>query len=286
VFGREAGGLLTRGDARFSFPSETDLKSATTDDLKALLAGPLAHGRIEITIVGDITPERAMALVGETFGALPARDPAPPAPPARELEVRFPDPTPSPLLRTDKGRPDQAVAVAAWPAPDFYADMKRSRAIMLASEILGNRLVEKLRFAQGGTYSPQTQSDLSQVYPGYGYVLNLVEMPPPLIPAFFDTVRATAADLAATGPTPDELERARNPHVAGLKKAQLTNEYWIADLTGAQGDPRHLALIRTTFPDYEAITAADIKAAARDVFKDDAAWRMVVKAQDAPAKAP
>ena len=120
--------------------------------------------------------------------------------------------------------------------------------------------------------------DLSQAYPGYGYTLNMVEMPPPLIPGFFDTVSAIARDMREKGVTADELERARNPHVAELKKAQHTNEYWIANLTGALADPRRLALIRTTFPDYEAVTAADIQAVARDWYRDDTAWKLVVKA--------
>jgi zinc protease len=103
-------------------------------------------------------------------------------------------------------------------------------------------------------------------------------MPPPLIPGFFDTVSTIAGDMGRDGVTADELERARNPHIASLKKAQQTNEYWIANLTGALSDPRRLALIRTTFPDYEALTAADIQAAALDWFRDERAWKLVVKA--------
>jgi zinc protease len=277
VFARDAGGLLTRGDPRFGFPDREALLAAGPGDLKALLAGPLAHGPVDVTIVGDVTVDRAIALAAATFGALPPRAPRP-APPAAALAVRFPEPTSQPVRRTDLGRPDQAVAVLAWPAPDFFADMKRGRAIMLAADVLGNRLVEKVRVAQGATYSPETRADLSQVFPGYGYVFNLVEMPPPIIPGFFDTVSGIAHDLGEHGITADEFERARNPHVAGLHKAQLTNEYWLGNLTGALADPRRLALIRSTFPDYAALTAADIQAAARDLFRDERAWKLVVQA--------
>jgi zinc protease len=175
------------------------------------------------------------------------------------------------------------VAAVAWPAPDFFADTRRSRAIMLAGDVLENRLIDKVRIAQGATYSPQTHVDLSQVFPGYGYTLNEVEMPPPLIPGFFDTVATTARDISQNGVSADELERARNPRIAGIRKAQLTNEYWLADLTGALADPRRLDLIRSTFPDYEAVSLADIQVAARDWFKDETAWKLVVKAGETPA---
>jgi zinc protease len=284
VLGRNLGSLLTSGDARFGFPSRAELESAKPEDLRALLQTPFAKGRVDVTIVGDTTPERAVALTAATFGTLPVRAPeSPPAP--DELAVRFPAPTSEPVRLTDTGRPDQAVAVLAWPETDFFADMKASRALMLAGEILGNRLVDKVRFAQGGTYSPQTQVNLSQVYPGYGYTLNMVEMPPPLIPGFFETVAAIAKDLRDKPATPDELERAREPRLANLHKAQLTNEYWLADLGGVMADPRRLALIRSTFPDYQAVTLAGIQAAARAGFKDDAAWKLVIRAAD-PAKTP
>ena len=159
--------------------------------------------------------------------------------------------------------------------------MKRARAVTIATEILGNRITEKVRIGQGATYSPETDANLSHVFPGYGYALSQVEMPPTLIPGFFDTVTALARDMADHGVTPDELARARNPRLALLHKNQQTNEYWLITLTGALSDPRLFDLIRTTFPDYESLTLSDVQAAARSVFRDDAAWKVVIRAADA-----
>jgi zinc protease len=90
--------------------------------------------------------------------------------------------------------------------------------------------------------------------------------------------------MATAGVTDDELTRARNPRMADLKRSQLTNEYWLTDLDGSQADPRRFALIRTTFPDYEAVTTADIQAAAKRWFKADTAWKLEVRAADAAGK--
>jgi zinc protease len=285
VFHRDAGSLLASGDPRFAFPTREQLIAAKPGDVRALLEGPLSQGRIEVTIVGDVTVDEAIAQVAATFGALPPRPAATPARPG-SASLAFPPATPEPTLRFDTGRPDQAVAVLAWPATDFFVDMKASRAAILAGEVLGNRLIDKVRIAEGSTYSPQTSVNLSQSFPGYGYILNMVEMPPSVIPGFFQSVKAIAADLAATPVSADELARAKNPRLAGLRRSQLTNEYWLGDLDDSQADPRRLALIRSTFPDYEAVTAADIQAVARRWFQSDRAWELIVRAKTAPPEAP
>ena len=178
------------------------------------------------------------------------------------------------------------MAVVAWPETDFYADMRRSRADMLAGEVFENRLIDQVRIAEGATYSPQMEVQLSQSIPGYGFALAQVEMPPDRIPGFFDAAAKIARDMAQKGISNDELARARAPRVAGLAKSQLTNEYWLADLAGSIADPRRLDLIRTTFPDYAAVTPADIQASARRWLVDARAFKVVVSAANANTAAP
>ncbi|HZK99509.1 MAG TPA: insulinase family protein [Caulobacteraceae bacterium] len=280
VLSRDLGSLVHSGDPRWSFPDQAALAAATPDDLKALLDDPLAHGPMEITIVGDVTADRAIELAASTFGALPPRPaPAPPPPSA----VHFPAPTARPVGRTDTGRADQAVAFVGWPVTDFFADMQRSRDAYLTADVLQNRLLDQVRIAQGATYSPQTQVEPSEAFAGYGYAFSLVEMPPAKIPGFYATVSQITADLRANPVSADELTRARNPHVEGIRKAQLTNEYWLQRLSGSIADPRLLDLIRTTIRDYEKVAPADIEAIARAYLTDDKAWKLVVQAAPAAA---
>jgi zinc protease len=173
------------------------------------------------------------------------------------------------------------MALVAWPTTGFFGDMARARAASLAGDILQNRILDKVRIAEGSTYSPQTAVDFSQVFPDYGFALTQVETPPAEIPLFFDDVAAIAAELAAAPPSADELERVKNPRIAGIEKAQLTNSYWLERLAGSIADPRRLTLIRTTLPDYEKITAADIQAAAARWLVPGRAWKLVVEAHPA-----
>ena len=281
VFARDGGGLFTSGDPRFAFPVRAQLTGAKPEDLKAVLSGPLGHGPVEVTIVGDIGVDAAIAMTAQTFGALPKRPDIAPRPVAPS-GVRFPAPAAAPVTLTHTGRADQAIALIGWPLTDFYADMGKSRAIMLAGEVLYNRLLDKVRIAQGATYAPESRVDLSQSLTGYGYAYAQVEMPPDKIPGFFADVSAIAADMRDKGVSADELLRARAPRIAGLRKAQMTNEYWLADLSGSLADPRKLDLIRTTFPDYERVTTAAIQAAAKTWWNDAKAWRLVIAAKPAP----
>jgi len=278
VLSRDLDGLLHAGDPRWAFPGVDALDAAQPGEVKALLGPALSKGSIELTIVGDVAVDDAIAQVAATFGALAPRSAVWDTKPQDE-PVSFPTPTTTPLTRADTGRPDQAMAVVAWPTTDFFADMKQSRAAMVAGEVLQNRILEQVRIAEGATYSPEGEVALSEEIPDYGLAISQVEMPPPKIPGFFATVTKLTADLRQNGLTDDELARARNPRVAGIEKARLTNDYWLERLSGAMADPRRLDLIRTTLPDYQSMTKADVQAAARVVFQDDKAWRLVVSSE-------
>ena len=80
-------GAVSSSGMRFSAPTTRDsafrrgkpLRKLTMTDLKNWLARPLAKGYMEVAIVGDIAPERALQLVAKTLGTLPRRDAVKPA---------------------------------------------------------------------------------------------------------------------------------------------------------------------------------------------------------------
>ncbi len=275
VMSRDIGALLHRGDPRWATVTPLDLAFTRIDDVRAVLEKPLAGGPIEVTIVGDVSIQRAIAAVAATFGALPPRpDPSPP--PAEALNVRFPDPPAAPVIRHHRGRPDQAMAVIAWPTPDFYSGPQRSRDLRILEQIIQARLFEQLRIADGASYVPETTLETSTVFPDYGYLDAAAEVPPDKIGLFFDIMGRITTSLKALEVSPDELERAKAPRVDLFTKSQQTNGYWLTALTGVQADPRKLDVIRTTIPDLKRVTAADVRRAAQLVLRDDRAWRMQV----------
>ena len=276
VMSRDLAGLIHSGDRRWTFPSRQDLAGARIDDIVAAVTPALKNGPVEVVIVGDVVPDQVIAAVANTFGALPRRA-EPRVIPAAERAVAFPKGAPTPVVLTHKGRADQAIGYIAWATTDYWTDPQRARDTAVLREVMKLRLTDQLREVQGATYSPDVNSQHSLVWTGWGYISANVEVPPQKLPGFFDDTAKIARDLTITDIGADELARAKAPRVDGLKKAQLTNGYWLGELSGAQAEPRRLDLIRQIVPGTERVTAADVKRAAQQWLKPEAAWRLVVK---------
>jgi zinc protease len=281
VLGDYVSGLLHDGDPRWTTPTMGDVAAARSRDLRALLERPLGSGAIEVTVVGDVTVDRAVQAVAATFGALPARPPEP-QPPPDAYRTRFPAPTASPVVRYHGGHADQALALIAWPIGDAYARNPNMAEVLVLQRVLNNRLIERLRIADGATYTPQTGLEASRTFPDFGYLFAAASVSPAQTDLVFERTRAIAADLRAAPISADELERARKPALAALQRARETDQYWLTALSRAQTDPRRLDLIRAALPDLRAVTAADVQRAAQAYLGDEKAWKLVITPHPAP----
>ena len=285
VEARDLSRLTHDGDDRFQvIPSAAALAAAKPDDLRALIGPALASGPLEITVVGDTTVDAAVAAVASTFAALPARSAG--GVPAGALQARFPAPGGAPVVETHAGRADQAIAAAAWPTNGFYADPQQARTLDVTAQVLESRLIDKVRIAEGATYSPSADADASQVFNGYGFMLAQVETPPAKIDNFYRDLKAIAADMRDRPATPDEMERAKKPLVATLEKAKEGNAFWLQRLDTAWSDPKALDAIRSQLPDLGKVTAGDVQAAARRYLTDDRLWRLVIRSPHPAPGAP
>jgi zinc protease len=274
VLGRDLAGLLHAGDRRWTYPDRDQISDASFAELQRQMA-PVQTGPIEVIVVGDITPDKAIEAVARTFGALPPRAPTPP--PADPPAVGFPAPHGAPVVLTHSGRADQAIAFVAWRTNDFFADPQGARDVSILGEVLELRLLDTLRTGEAVSYAPHAAYDASFTWPGWGYISASVEAPPAKMAEVFAAVSKISADLRDHEIGADELERAKKPRIDTLEKARQTNEYWLAALSGAQADPRRLTAIRSEIAGVERVTAADVRDAARKYLRDDAAWRLEVK---------
>jgi len=229
--------------------------------------------------VGDVNPEDVIGAVARTFGALPPR-PAPEVAPADERQTGFPAPTAQPVVLRHKGRADQAIGYIAWPTDDIWADRDRAFATAVLGEVIRSRQTEQIREVEGATYSPSVSYAHSLVWKGWGYLAASVEVPPAKLQDFFDYVEKIAADLRANPISADELARAKEPRAKSIERAEVTNQYWLAQLSGAQADPRRLQLARDVAPGTRKVTAADVQAAAQAFLRDEKAFRLVVRPED------
>jgi zinc protease len=275
VFQRNIQALLHPGDERW-VPNTTEMRATwTPEQTRAFIEPIMQRSQIDVIVVGDMTPEQAIAAVAKTFGALPPRQGVPE--PAGARVETFPAPTTAPVALHYKGATaDQAVADISWPTTDRYAGWDDIAPSVILADILKQRIIDQLRTAEGETYTANAGEDFSADYPGWGRISLLVVAKPQSIDHIYATIDAIAADLGSRPVSADELARAIRPEVAAASAAQQATGYWLALLAGAQTDSRRLDYIRQTLPRLSSVTAADVQRVAKRWLRPDRAFRVEV----------
>ncbi len=282
-FQLEVDRLLARGDVRFGLPAPDVMLARSLDELRAWLTPEFGRGAIEIAVVGDCDPAATIAAVAQTFGALPARTPKPAyaaarlvAPPAAPLAKQYAIDTEIP----------KGVVRLFWPATDAL-DVHLARRLRLLTDVFADRLRVKIREELGGTYSPNAVPDLSDTYPGYGYIIADATVAPAQARPIAEAMKAVAAALQQGGVTEEELGRAKQPVLTKLRESSRANAYWLDSvLAAAQEFPQKLDWSRTRYSDNESVTAAELSALARQYLDPARAHEFIVlPSTKAPAAA-
>jgi zinc protease len=264
------------GDTRFQATPPPDAVDALTlAKFRAFWQQQLAQGPIKVIAVGDLDPDKLVAAVARTFGALPPRPDDKPT--AAELAVTARWTGADPVILHHKGDPDQAAVAMVYPTTGVLEDVPESVALDIAASIIQDRLTEGFREKEGGTYTPFAESTQAADLPAYGFVLAGAQLRVERIGDFYTALDGIVADLAAKGPSADELERAVTTKMAAARRALTTNTYWTSRMSGDLDDPRYLAAVRSIQADIGKVDAAAVQAAvkrwlagARDAYKVEA----------------
>jgi zinc protease len=238
----------------------SDIKAWTLEDLQNFYHSWYAPNNCTLAVVGDVEPQQVFALAEKYFGPL-ARGPA--AVPVRTVE---PEQSGERRVVVER-RAQNPLLQMAWPA--IAADDARAPALNLLQTILTGGdasrlhrlLVEdrKLAIEVGSGWSEGFDPNIYSIYATLAGGASTAE--PERV------INEELARLLATGVTPAELARAKNQVAAGFwrgvatldGRAQLLGEFAVL-----HGDYRKLFAA----PDaYERVTAAQLLAVARDVFK-------------------
>jgi zinc protease len=272
--GRELGGFTRGGDERWAPVEKAEIAAASAQDLQSYFTPLLATGPIEAVIVGDVDLETAVEAMKKTVAALPPRrsEPVPPA----SRAVRPPQPNPAPRVFTHEGDPSQAFAAIGWNTFGGIDRRKERRALSLAGNILQARLFERLREAEGASYSPSAISSTSEELPEWGIFYAAAELKPESTGTFLRIAREIVAELAAKPVSAEEFERAKNPVLTGIDRRVKTNGYWMATLEDWAREPEVVELARTFRSDYATMTGEDVRAAVARHVADAGDWSMLV----------
>ncbi|MEJ1962757.1 MAG: insulinase family protein [Gammaproteobacteria bacterium] len=252
--------LLANGDERFGVPENKQvLLDRTYDEARQWMTPQLEHGALEIAMVGDFDLEKAIVAVAQTFGTLPPRELKPAY--TSERQVSFPS---EPITKQYKVSTElqRALVSIHWPATD-RSDVSRARRMSVLARIFSDRLRLTLREKMGQTYSPGVQDQLSDTFPGFGYIVANASVAPARARAVADAIKEVAGDLSRTGITEDELKRAKEPTLAHVRDSLRDNGYWLGVVAEMQEFPQRLEWHRGREADFNAISVADINSLAK-----------------------
>ena len=269
--------LLHDGDPRYGMPPKEVAEQRTLSELRAWLDPMLQHGPMQIVIVGDVDPAAAIAEVGRTFGALPARGIATAAvPPHLTIPAEA-----EPVRFIHRGPEGQALALVYWPTTG-RSESKAAVGLDLVADILSDRLLREVRQHEGATYSPEASSEMSLVLPGYGTIGAAVDVRAQDAERIVRLMAGVGTAMQAGGITQDEFDRALQPRLAQAKTAQQNNDYWLYNvMVGMEQYPQLLNEARTVIADLESQTLASVQTlASRYLTPDRALPILVVPAAD------
>jgi len=275
VASRDIPRLIRSGDTRFGFPSEDEMLRVDIDQVKAWREAMVAGSAIEIGIVGDITPERAIEAVSRTFGALPDRAPNFPEVRESDLALKFPEGSLRPITLSHAGDAETALLRIFWPVPDGR-DIQTSREISMISSLFRLRLTEVLREEEGASYSPSASSYTPRTYPGYGYVNVSLEVSPDDIDRMSQKVDDIAAELKNGEFNKDLFERAMKPVLESIETSLESNNYWMGIISEAQTDQERLERHTSRSKAYQSMTVDDLKVRAKVLFDPKSAYRVQI----------
>lgn len=253
------GGLLSDNDPRFTLQPVEAYRKLTFAKLKTDLADRLAHGAIEIGVVGDVDEDQAIGFVARTLGALPAREAD-----FRPYEAQRMRPfTKSHRQRIVRhtGPSDQSLLRLTWPTRDD-SDPVQSLTLELLEKVMRIELTETLREKLGKAYSPSAASTLSRFWRNYGVFGIAASIDVHEIPATRAAIMETVAELRAAPVSDDIFQRARAPMIEGLDNGLKSNGGWLSLVDRAQTEPDEIDRYLQAKNRLLALTPLDVQAMA------------------------
>lgn len=251
-------GLATRtlrsNDPRFGPPGQEQAARLTLADAQGVFDTALAPAPMTVTIVGDVDPAAAQAIVDKTFGTLKPL-PAKANLPAGADHIAFPGKAMDKTLYF-QAKGEQAIGLLTWPAFDYLSDLKRSEAFKLMTRVLNQRFYN-LHAKDYGMSDPTFFSNYFSIgFKGYGYLSAMTYVPAhaddtPVVNA----VRDAFADMIAHPITQAELDKARTWASHQQQNTAQDNAYW-AEVIASGATPADIAMLQH----YDAtLTAVDLK---------------------------
>ena len=269
-------GLRTATAHIGGLPHRAKLESYSLASYKDWFLAQSKYAPMDVTIVGDLPVDEAVAIAAGTIGALPPLQAAPDTEKFRTLP--FPRKPVDFTWNVEQTKSKSGYVELYWPLQKPVSGAGQVR-LGLMMDILSDRLRVSIRQEMGKTYAPATTVDLFRDFHDYGWLNCQIEAAPADIKRVQKAVLEQVARLANKGATPDELQRAQQVQLADRERQQQTNSYWLSTLDTAARYPAAAEIRDHGAEIISRTTLADIDALAREYLRADqvSAFRIVPK---------
>jgi zinc protease len=271
--------IAPAGEPRLRPLEKEQLDRLTRDQAQAWFTRLVTTAPMEVSVVGDISQERAMALVTTYLGSLPTRTAIsdktldelralkrPVGPLSNHLELATQTPV--------------AVVINGFFGAD-QENVRDARLLQVASRVLSTRMNTVIREQEQLVYSIGAQSMASGDYPGYGMFFAAAPTEPGKSDALDARIAAMYAEFAKGGPTDEEMEVARKQFANTFDEQMREPGYWSARLGSLAYRATNLDDIVAAPEAFQKFTAAEVKEAFARYCTPEASMSIIVR----PAKA-
>lgn len=268
----EVNPYLTNGHPDYKPDRLEDLVARTPQEVKEWLKAALTESYIEISIVGDFDRGQVLESLLKTFGSLPKR---------RGNKQCYKDEQKivlrkSPLKEVFSyySTLPKANSLVYWELPDRENDnqfiINTVRASIL-SEILDERLRQKVRMELGEGYSPLTFIDFD------GKAITAKTITDPEKANYLcELIAEIAETLAQEGATEDEFNRVIMAKLLDMESKKSTNWYWLNRLAQSQEYSHKTKLENFANNYYKKLKFEEVNEAAKEYLQAKKALKVMV----------
>jgi zinc protease len=250
------------------------VRAVTREAAQAWLARLIATAPIEVSVVGDLERDRALALVARYLGALPARPRIGPDT-LRSLRAIARPAGPLTVARSVATATSQAVVLDGFFGADV-TNVPDTRRLAMAARVLSTRMNRIVREERQLVYSIHAASRPAAEYPGYGLFVAQAPTDPGKTAALTATLEELFTAFARQGPSEGEMQVARGQLDNILAETLAGPDFWSDRLASLDYRGLRLDDVMRARAEYAAMTAAEVRETFARYYAPGARVRVVV----------
>nr|NJM03414.1 insulinase family protein [Desulfobacula sp.] len=256
--------FLAEDDPGFGLPDPSIVGRYSLSDIRDWLTPYLKNSPIELSVIGDIDPEKVISLASAYLGRLDKRQEAPDEK-TSPRQIGFPRGKQLDLKIDTKI--DSGVVHVAFLTDDFW-DIAQTRRLSLLSKAFSEKLRVLIREELGETYSPYVYNDPSLIFEHYGILHVVVNAKPENHEMVYLKITEIVQSLTSEMISVKDMDNVREPVLNHLEVYTKTNEYWLNSVMAeSYRYPRKFEWAGHMMEDYRSITREELFLLAKKYLK-------------------